>query len=78
MARGARQRAQADYALAISGIAGPDGGTPDKPVGTIVMAVCDAQGERAVTFHWKGTRDELRARSVSVALDLLRRRLAPG
>lgn len=78
MARGARQRAQADCALAISGIAGPEGGRPDKPVGTIVIAVCDAQGERAVTFHWKGTRDELRARSVSVALDLARRRLAPG
>jgi nicotinamide-nucleotide amidase len=78
MARGARERAQADYALAISGIAGPDGGLPDKPVGTIVIAICDAQGERATTFRWKGTRDELRARSVSVALDLLRRSLAAG
>jgi len=77
LARGARQRAQADLAVAISGVAGPDGGTPDKPVGTVVIAVCDARGERAVTFRWKGTRDELRARSVSVALDLVRRRL-PG
>ena len=77
MARGARARAQADLAVAISGVAGPDGGTPDKPVGTVVIAVCDARGERALTFHWKGTRDELRARSVSVALDLVRRRL-PG
>jgi nicotinamide-nucleotide amidase len=78
MARGARARAQADLAVAISGIAGPDGGTPDKPVGTVVIALCDARGERALTFHWKGTRDELRARSVSVALDLVRRRLPPG
>ena len=76
MAAGARLRAQADLALAISGVAGPDGGTPDKPVGTIVIAVCDVEGERALTFRWKGTRDELRARSVSVALDLARRRLA--
>lgn len=78
MARGARARAQADLAVAISGVAGPDGGTPDKPVGTVVIALCDARGERALTFHWKGTRDELRARSVSVALDLVRRRLPPG
>ena len=75
MAAGARQRARADLALAISGIAGPDGGSPEKPVGTIVIAVCDAAGERALTFRWKGTRDELRARSVTVALDLARRRL---
>lgn len=78
MARGARQRAAADFAVAISGIAGPDGGTPEKPVGTIVITVCDARGEQAQTFHWKGTRDELRARTVSVALDRLRRRLASG
>ena len=78
MARGARQRAGADCALAITGVAGPEGGTPGKPVGTVVIAVCDARGEQATSCAWKGTRDELRARSVSVALDLLRRRLATG
>ncbi len=75
MADGARRRADADFALAISGIAGPDGGTPDKPVGTVALGLACEGGERTVTRHWLGSRDEIRRRSVTFALELLRRRL---
>ncbi|MGQ0552652.1 MAG: CinA family nicotinamide mononucleotide deamidase-related protein [Planctomycetota bacterium] len=81
MARGQRSRAHADFALAITGIAGPGGAVPGKPVGTVVIALDDAalesQGEppQVVTHAWRGSRDELRGRAVTVALDLLRRRL---
>jgi nicotinamide-nucleotide amidase len=78
MARGARERAGADHALAVTGIAGPDGGTPAKPVGTICFAVADREGERTLTRQWLGTRDEVRGRSVNLALELLRRRLQAG
>ncbi|HTE05115.1 MAG TPA: nicotinamide-nucleotide amidohydrolase family protein, partial [Planctomycetota bacterium] len=75
MAAGARARAGADFALAISGIAGPDGGTPEKPVGTVVLGLAHAGGERVVTRLWLGSRDEIRRRSVTFALELLRRHL---
>jgi nicotinamide-nucleotide amidase len=66
-------------ALAVSGIAGPEGGTPDKPVGTVVIALADRAGASARTWAWKGTREELRARTVTFALERLRRWLAaPG
>jgi nicotinamide-nucleotide amidase len=76
MAEAQRERAAADVALAVSGIAGPDGGTPDKPVGMIVVALADRSGSSARTWSWKGTREELRARTVVVALERLRRWLA--
>lgn len=79
MASGQRERAGADVALAVSGIAGPEGGTPDKPVGTVVIALADRAGASARTWAWKGTREELRARTVTFALERLRRWLAaPG
>jgi nicotinamide-nucleotide amidase len=75
MARGARQRLGADCAVAVTGIAGPGGGTPEKPVGLVYISTAlddDVRVERFVMFT---TRDEIRERTAQTALDLLRRRL---
>lgn len=72
MAQGARQRAQSDFALAISGIAGPEGGTPDKPVGTVCIALATPQATTARTFLFSGDREMIRDRSAKMALSLLR------
>jgi nicotinamide-nucleotide amidase len=75
MAIGARSRFSADVAVSITGIAGPDGGTPEKPVGTICIAV-DVQGAvLSVRPAVVGDRDEIRRRSAQAALSLVRRAL---
>jgi nicotinamide-nucleotide amidase len=64
MARGALAASGADISLAVSGIAGPDGATPDKPVGTVWMA-CHVRGgaEGARLFRFSGGRDAVRRRT---------------
>ena len=75
MAAGARSRARSTYALSISGIAGPDGGTPAKPVGTVCIALAWAGGAEARTFVFPGDREFIRDRSAKMALTLLRYKL---
>ena len=75
MARGIRRAASTDFGLAVTGIAGPSGGTVEKPVGTVYMALATATGERVVCHHFGGSRDEIRRLSACHALDLLRRHL---
>lgn len=75
MVSGALSRTGSDYAVAVSGIAGPDGGTEEKPVGTVFVGWGDAGGVDVVRFHFKGDRKMVRMRTAAVALDLLRRRL---
>jgi nicotinamide-nucleotide amidase len=75
MASGVRQRLGTDVGVGITGIAGPAGGTPEKPVGTVVIAVTDGRREDVMTFRFQGDRQTIRARSVSAALDRLRRLL---
>ena len=72
MASGARKRSKADFALSISGIAGPSGGTPQKPVGTVCIGLSDAVDTAARTFHFAGDREMIRDRSAKMALTLLR------
>ncbi len=75
MAEGARAATGADYALAVSGVAGPDGGTADKPVGLVYVACCGPRRTYGVRGLYPGDRVSVREYSVSAALHLLRREL---
>ncbi|MGZ8494202.1 MAG: nicotinamide-nucleotide amidohydrolase family protein, partial [Gemmatirosa sp.] len=78
MASGVRARLGASIGIAITGVAGPGGGTEEKPVGTVWMAV-DVDGEvRAHRSVFLGDRAEIRFRATQFALELLRRTLAPA
>ena len=76
MAEGVQRQFAVDAALAITGIAGPTGGTADKPVGTVWLAARLGAHTRALKRIFPGDRGEIRARSAQAALDLLRRVLA--
>ncbi len=71
MVDGALQAAGAQLAVAISGIAGPDGGTPEKPVGTVCIAVGSLSSKRILTCDFSGDRNTVRERSVVQALEML-------
>ncbi len=73
LAKGARALAGADYALSISGVAGPGGGTADKPVGTVWMAVAARDGVYTLQQRFLSDRNGNRQLAVSFALNLLRR-----
>jgi len=75
MAAGMRDRAGTDYAISVTGIAGPDGGTEEKPVGTVFLGLADADGTRSKKFTFPGDRYLIRWRTSQAALDLLRRRM---
>lgn len=77
MAAGALQRFDADTAVAITGIAGPGGGTDEKPVGTVCFTVSLAGGPSVTrTLRLPGNRSDIRERSTTVAMHLLRRTLS--
>jgi nicotinamide-nucleotide amidase len=73
MASGARQRARSDIGLATTGIAGPGGGSADKPVGTVCIALATAQQIYARRYQFWGTRDWVKLLTSQVALDWVRR-----
>lgn len=75
MAAAIRLRLGADLGVAITGVAGPSGGTAERPVGLVHHAVADARGSAHLELRWPGDRALIRRRSVVAALDLLRRRL---
>lgn len=75
MAEGIRQRSGTDFGLAITGIAGPDGGTEEKPVGLVYIALSDDTKTEHRKLKLPGDRQLIRWRASQAALDLLRRRL---
>jgi nicotinamide-nucleotide amidase len=75
MAAGARRRTGSAYALSITGVAGPDGGSDSKPVGTVYIAIADDAGIHTGHRCFLGDRQRIRTFTVQMALDLLRRRI---
>jgi PncC family amidohydrolase len=75
MAEGVRERAETDFGLAVTGIAGPGGGTEDKPVGLVYIALSDDAHTEHRKLLLPGDRQLIRWRASQAALDLLRRRL---
>ena len=73
MAEGAKRVCGASVAVAITGVAGPGGGTPDKPVGTVCFAVCGPGTTRTSTKLFAGNRERVRVAAAYYALDLARR-----
>ena len=71
MAHGVRKRLTADIAISVSGIAGPGGGSPEKPVGTTWIGLATPEGEWAKLFQFSGSREENKSASASAALELL-------
>ena len=75
MAVGTRQRTGATYAVSITGIAGPEGGTEEKPVGLVYIGISDAAGTIVTHRRFLGDRHRIRVFTTQHALDQLRRRL---
>jgi nicotinamide-nucleotide amidase len=72
MAVGCRTRLQSDLAVSTTGVAGPGGGTPDKPVGLVYVGLAWEGGSEAVAFSWGGTRTEIQSRTAKLALNRVR------
>ncbi len=75
MADGARRSSSSDYAVAVTGIAGPGGGTPEKPVGLVYIAISSADGARAFKYNFSRDRLWFKSMAAATAIDLVRRHL---
>ena len=73
MASKVRQRSKADVGLSTTGIAGPTGGSPEKPVGLVYIGLADEHGTQALEFRFTGNRDSVKKRTSQSALEMLRR-----
>jgi nicotinamide-nucleotide amidase len=76
MASGVRARLGADVGVSVTGIAGPGGGTPEKPVGLVYVHAETPGGAKAIEFSYPADRESIRRRAVVAALHLVRRLLA--
>jgi nicotinamide-nucleotide amidase len=75
MAAGIRERSGTDHSISVTGIAGPDGGTEEKPVGTVFIGYSGPKGTRSMKFVFPGDRELVRWRASQAALDYLRRQM---
>jgi nicotinamide-nucleotide amidase len=75
MAEGIRSRSRVDIGIGVTGIAGPDGGTAEKPVGMVCIAASAAAGTRIRTFRFVGGREMVKFQASQAALDMVRRLL---
>jgi len=73
MADGIRRRTGATLGLGVTGIAGPGGGSADKPVGLVHISIADEKGPREHAFRFPGDRDRIRRQATQAALDMVRR-----
>jgi nicotinamide-nucleotide amidase len=71
MAEGIRKKMKTTYGLSVTGIAGPGGGTPQKPVGLVFIALSSAKGCEALKFVFKGNRKQVREQATQKALEIL-------
>ena len=75
MADGVRRRAAVEIGVGVTGIAGPGGGSPDKPVGTVAIATSTGAGTQSRMFRFHGERDQVKFQASQAALDMVRRML---
>jgi nicotinamide-nucleotide amidase len=75
MAKGMLKKSGSDVALAVTGIAGPTGGTKKKPVGLVYIAIAKKNGARCIECHFLGSRTEIKYQTSTATLDLLRKAL---
>jgi nicotinamide-nucleotide amidase len=75
MARGIKQSGRTDLGLAVTGIAGPTGGTKEKPVGLVYISLASAEGAKTDEYNFYGNRDQVRVQAAQTALDMVRRHL---
>ena len=75
MAEGVRDRAKTDFGLAVTGLAGPTGATPNKPIGFVVFALATEGTTQTSSAHFSGSREDIKFQASQKALDLLRQHL---
>lgn len=75
MAIGCRERMKTDLAVSTTGLAGPGGATPDKPIGLVYVGLAWAAGVSSTPFSWAGTRTEIQSRTAKMALNVVRLKL---
>ena len=75
MAIGAKKVSGSDIAVSVTGIAGPGGGTPEKPVGLVYIAIADKDGAEYRKLSLDGTRGEIRAKTCDCVFDLIKEKL---
>ncbi len=75
MAKGAREVSGSDVSVSVTGIAGPSGGTAEKPVGLVYIAISDKYGEEYRKLNLSGNRDEVREQTCNKVFELVKERL---